>query len=543
MAARIKLATTRDFTGGLNLRADGFLLAANESPDLLNVDIDPRGGFRQRKGAAAFGSGFSGVPRSLWEYTNGSIGSQMVMAHNGITVLYSTGGGWTPVCTMGGTVRAATFKDSCYLANGLDAFRWDGATATALGEAWNDTENASTGNMPRGKCVASHMGLMFVANTSEAGVAKPNRLRWSMPNFPESYRSYDYIDIDIGADGDEITALVPWTDHLLVFKKRAVYALYGYSPETFQVMPVTRELGAVSQEAVVATDIGVYFFSWPDGVFQYVQGNPSYVFERIYPAIQDGSIPHSAQAEIMLGWGHRRLWVGVPWRSETRNRSFVLDPAVGKTGAWTTYDLAAGPFLEYNPPGADSIFLAGDSANSQGVIRLDVDASADDFNGTQVPIITRYRTAWMDGGEPALPKRFTRPEVILKSGNDAAVFVNVYWDWNPLDARRQFTLSTVAPPDDVADPGGDEGTDAATVGWDLSDWDDFSWAEGGASWSDGGGGGANGGYTVPEKNELHRGRALGKCRAVALEFRGPETTQDWGVDSITYKFIPRAPRS
>ena len=39
-----------DFTGGLNLRADQFNLEDNESPDLLNVLVDPRGGIRQRDG-------------------------------------------------------------------------------------------------------------------------------------------------------------------------------------------------------------------------------------------------------------------------------------------------------------------------------------------------------------------------------------------------------------------------------------------------------------------------------------------------------------
>lgn len=37
-----------DFTGGLNLRADQFQLARNESPDMLNVEIDPRGGIFSR---------------------------------------------------------------------------------------------------------------------------------------------------------------------------------------------------------------------------------------------------------------------------------------------------------------------------------------------------------------------------------------------------------------------------------------------------------------------------------------------------------------
>ena len=37
-----------DFKGGLNLRADQFNIAYNESPAVLNVEVDPRGGVRRR---------------------------------------------------------------------------------------------------------------------------------------------------------------------------------------------------------------------------------------------------------------------------------------------------------------------------------------------------------------------------------------------------------------------------------------------------------------------------------------------------------------
>jgi hypothetical protein len=37
-----------DFTGGLNFRADQFQLSKSESPDMLNVEIDPRGGLFSR---------------------------------------------------------------------------------------------------------------------------------------------------------------------------------------------------------------------------------------------------------------------------------------------------------------------------------------------------------------------------------------------------------------------------------------------------------------------------------------------------------------
>ena len=56
-----------DFAGGLNLRADVFHLASNESPDLLNVDIDPRGGVFQRRGLQRWGTGnVAGILPQNW---------------------------------------------------------------------------------------------------------------------------------------------------------------------------------------------------------------------------------------------------------------------------------------------------------------------------------------------------------------------------------------------------------------------------------------------------------------------------------------------
>jgi len=45
-----------DFTGGLNLRADQFNIGANESPAMLNVEVDPRGGVRRRDGVTKINS-------------------------------------------------------------------------------------------------------------------------------------------------------------------------------------------------------------------------------------------------------------------------------------------------------------------------------------------------------------------------------------------------------------------------------------------------------------------------------------------------------
>ena len=47
---QFSLETLDSFSGGLNLRSDQFNLSGDESPDLLNVTVDPRGGIKMRDG-------------------------------------------------------------------------------------------------------------------------------------------------------------------------------------------------------------------------------------------------------------------------------------------------------------------------------------------------------------------------------------------------------------------------------------------------------------------------------------------------------------
>ena len=80
-----------DFTGGLNLRADQFQLAKNESPDMLNVEIDPRGGLFTRGGMREINSTAIGVtwtPQKLYPL-NGS--SPRLMLSTTTRVLHSSG--------------------------------------------------------------------------------------------------------------------------------------------------------------------------------------------------------------------------------------------------------------------------------------------------------------------------------------------------------------------------------------------------------------------------------------------------------------------
>jgi len=71
MVSRLSLFRQDDFTGGLNLRSDQFQLAQNESPDLLNMEIDPRGGLfsrgaMKRRNTSAVAA--SWTPRTIYPF-------------------------------------------------------------------------------------------------------------------------------------------------------------------------------------------------------------------------------------------------------------------------------------------------------------------------------------------------------------------------------------------------------------------------------------------------------------------------------------------
>jgi len=521
-APKIELLPIRDFSGGLNYNADAFQLQEGESPDMLNVDIDPRGGFGPRSGVGVLNTTQVGVmPRNIWDFNP----SSQVLVQIDDDAAYSTGAGFTTInpdaLTMSGTgkMRAATFNNLCYIQRNAEqvAFKWDGAAATALGTTFNDNIAApDNGDMVKGKCIASHRGYLWVANTVTAAGTKKNRVHWSHPNNPEDWRTLDFIDIDDGVDGDEIVALMPYKDRLLVFKQQTCHAITGYSPETFSVATVSNEVGAISQEAVSASESSVYFFSWPDGVMRYDGAKITWLFERLSPAIKSGTIPSSAQAKIVLAWMGRRLWVSVPFgvAASDNTRVFVWDPSLSKTGSWVAYDLKLGPMLDWQPMASGSTLLALSAiSGNKRVFKLQQGTLTDTFDGSAtVQVPTYYYTRWFDPTQPEQRKRWRRPEFVIDADASVTLQVDVFKDYDPTVILRTFTISNTALP--------------VSMLWDTDNWDAKPWS---ADASTG-------------RQKLVRGLGIGSARTVQLKFTGPATSAAWGVNSIGFKFLPKRVR-
>ena len=90
-----KLEMLQDFSGGLNLRSDQFNLAPSESPAMLNVDVDPRGGIKMRLGVnVRNGTALNQDVTGLAQFTPDGGTSRVICSH-GTTVAESATGDFT----------------------------------------------------------------------------------------------------------------------------------------------------------------------------------------------------------------------------------------------------------------------------------------------------------------------------------------------------------------------------------------------------------------------------------------------------------------
>ena len=535
---RLSLLRTDDFTGGLNLRADPFQLGSNESPDLLNVDIDPRGGFSMRGGmqklnTSAVGGIANGsfAPKRLWAW-NAATPQLLLAANNG--VYYSATTAFTSCAITTTAPFGASFAEwttgsssFVYIATGTTPKKWNASTASSLTASgagqWQEDLSASTGtHMPVARFAASHVDRMWTAYTTEDGSDYPNRVRFSHPFFPESWRSADYIDIVEGGSG--ITAIVPFNGNLLVFKKRGVFAILGYSTDTFQVVTLSTEVGAVNPQAIAVSERAIYFFSWPDGLMMYDGQRFLDLFPQIRPAIQDGSVYDAAQDAIAVGWSNRKVWVAVPWGVETKAKyTFVYDPSLGQRGAWTKYQTADGYGVGV---GTDFVTSTGAThhvmchPSNPYVLKVDLPTVyQDDVGAGAADFVSYYTTRWHDAGSVSSRKMWRRPDFVAKQTTvDTTLTMQVYHDWEESVVARTFQVALDGSSDALiwaataAEPDGVDG-------WGDADW----------------GSSATGAVFA-------RGSNLGLARSVQLKISS-SGGKPWGVNSITYKFNPRKVRA
>ena len=564
-APETQSSTFADFTGGLNLISDTFKLGPNESPHMLNVDVHQRGGIQRRRGWTEVAT--MGQTRGWGMVGDQTAGDHMIFQTEDDELWYWDGG--TPVQLIldsgTDTATAVTVVNSGVVTSDDDwvencihwstfdyvgyGFRGDTTTPRATVKydatgveagtnssittmtdpsvtSWQDDFDSPSGvHMPVAKFGASHLEYMFVGHPTENSTHMHNRIRWSHPGDAGSWRENDYIDIEPGHDGDHVVALIPFREQLVVLKADSVYVLTGYSHDTFQVIKVADGIGAVSPYAVAANEQGVFFFDRHEGLFVYDGQKVSWLFEKIHPALLDGSIESVASTTVaVLG---RRVWVNCRWNDASNTdagRSFIFDLDVG---AWTCYtgftetgDTAPNNHIRH------AFMYASDGVNEKPYAELAYNYSATDksslchvdIDGTYADTITSgpasgsretkavYRSSWIDLGDAARDKRWRRPEFVLSGGYGQTTTVKVFKDWNASTASKTLTIVTSSA--------------SGSALWDAVQWGSFSWSQ-----------------AADLFDEVVRGGAIGSSsRSVMLEFTGPDDGNAWEMNAFILKW-------
>jgi len=534
-----------DFTGGLNLRADQFSLALNESPDLLNVDVDPRGGVSRRDAVDVINpTAVGGHILSLFAHSDSSNNQVLVSAVSGSnsTLHYAANasGNFAAVQSSAGAVtmaglqrsQAVTFNDTTYIVNGslfdtsYSAVAWTGSNNAARKTPDID---ASDGHFPCARYVAAWAEYVWAAYTLESGTTHRNRVRFSKVNDAENWTATDYIDIDIGEDGDHITGILPNADRLLVFKQNSVYAIYGFSRDSFEVRNITRTAGCRDGVDPVAGTPGVFFWYGEDGIFLLTYDQMVWAFERLKPALDDGSLTLSAAPSMM--WFDEKLWVSADFQSgdnlagsaqTNRRNTFMWDPSLGTGGAWTRYDINARSLLAYRPSGAQHLGLAVTSdvsgtAAFTRVAKVNVDADRDDYTGSGdaadlEEIQSFYQTGWFIGNRPTFPKRWGKTRTVMLADNTVNVRMGIYKDY---DLSTEAVTQT------------QQITGSATVArWDSAVWNNNLWEAGGTT----------------NMYKFFRWPTAGTAKAISLRFSvspAADNRGKWGLTSAIAMYRTR----
>lgn len=529
----LQIFQQQDFTGGLNFRADQFQLADNESPRMLNVEIDPRGGVFSRGGYERINSTAVGGTWSPHQLHWFSGATPRVMLSNGTKVLHSTGGDFTVLQSGAGTDVAVSgdegacfvnWGDELYIAGGQDGssgYRWKTTDtyATAIPvlttSHWNNNYNSPGSNyFPLCEHLVVHVNKMFAANVSVSGTNYPNRIHWSHEDSPRDWASADYIDIPAGGTGIRGMAVVAGA--LVIFKPQSIFILYGYDSSDFRLVQLSTKLGAVSHRGMAVSDTGVFFFSNPEGLFFFDGSSLADIFAPLRPAVDTGQFNTSAPDAISLSWVNNKLWMSAPYDRETTvtepKVNFVFDPSIGGGGAWTMFQTADGYGLISGCDFTDAsdvnygYMIHPEEPRVVSVDRYSLEA--DNITGTPANFTTTYRTKWFDGGSYMQKKMFRRPDFVVKEPSlTASINIKVFHDFDDgtNNERRNYDL-TITPPDS-----------GLIWGTDL--------------WGDNWGSGLSTASVVTGKN-------LGLARCVQIEMTGPPG-QAWGVNSIGWKFQPR----
>jgi hypothetical protein len=237
-----------------------------------------------------------------------------------------------------------------------------------------------------------------------------------------------WIDFNDGKHQGPISALHPFGQYLIVFKRRSTWVLSGEDNASWTVRRVARGVGAIGQQCHVEMDGLVYFLS-DDGLYatdgtavEPVEGDEKtrlYIKERLDGLMQQ-VVTDNHQPQLFKHNG----FIGVVLNDisdSTQNVTLFYDP---ETGSWWKTDLPVLDWIGYRDRGVEKAAFVKAPQSGAGQPRDLVylydhvnagnadDTGADTYATT--PIAWHLKTAWFSFGTHREERRIRRVWAVVK---------------------------------------------------------------------------------------------------------------------------------
>jgi len=194
------------------------------------------------------------------------------------------------------------------------------------------------------KYAATYNGCIWVAGGDDFST----NIRYSNRHLPEQFDRFRFFDVGM-RQGGEITALIPYSNSLLVFRAGSIEVISAISDDTYTIGTLDSDVGTRATNTIKEVPgVGLFFLS-KDGVYAITggQSGAGLVTAKVEPVsaglfgewqrLSEGSL---ARATACYSTREKEYWVHYPVDGETENtRGAVFHSEVGM---WSLRNLSNG---------------------------------------------------------------------------------------------------------------------------------------------------------------------------------------------------------
>ena len=349
---------------------------------------------------------------------------------------------------------------------------------------------------------AAWNGAMWLAG----GDAVPTQVIYSQQGLPEQFPAFNYFDVGV-RDGGHITALFPYYDVLLVFREKAIDAIFtNAAGDGFTCTTINQSIGTIATNTIrLIPGIGVMFMNL-DGMYLITGGmrggasitvtKVSFRFEKELSRVSKNSL---CRATAVYSDREKEYWCHFPVDGQTENtHGVVYSPLVNEWNLryaanpespvvdWRFTQLAAdrsGYIIIGTQPSQTSnnlypgmglqVWTARPNSGDAMPYVVFQNVATVLYSGAAAPTGI-WQSAWMDFGDDSIKKRVLSVEIetvtegdneieLLWSGDYSSEFISA----GTVAPKLGDYLNGTAPDQDATLTSG-----ANLATWDVSKWQD-----------------------------------------------------------------------